>query len=109
MDKIEDGGPAFPVPLNQGEPWSSTGPCDGMTLRQYAAIKLRVPDSGTDWLDKMIRESLRNEMAAKAMPECYADYCRHADVQGYVEGWRVGVAKDAYETADAILAAREGV
>ena len=109
MSKVNDGGPAFPVPLNQGEPWISTGPCDGMTLRQYAAIKLRVPDSGTDWLDKMIRESLRNEMAAKAMPECYADYCRHADVQGYVEGWRVGVAKDAYETADAILAAREGV
>lgn len=43
MSKIEDGGPAFPVPLNQGEPWISTGPCDGMTLRQYAAIKLRVP------------------------------------------------------------------
>jgi hypothetical protein len=31
----------------------------GMTLRQYAAIKLKVPDSGTDWLDDMIRESLR--------------------------------------------------
>jgi len=25
-----------------------------------------------------------------------------------VEGWRVGVAKDAYESADAMLAAREG-
>lgn len=22
MSKIEDGGPAFPVPLNQNEPWS---------------------------------------------------------------------------------------
>jgi hypothetical protein len=30
-----------------------------MTLRQYAAIKLKVPNSGTDWLDDMIRESLR--------------------------------------------------
>ena len=109
MSKVNDGGPAFPVPLNQGEPWSSTGPCDGMTLRQYAAIKLRVPNSGTDWLDEMIRTSLRDDLAAKAMPACYADYCKHADVQGYVEGWRVGVAKDAYETADAILAAREGV
>ena len=108
MDKIEDGGPAFPSnrDMRYEQEFDHEG---GMTLRQYAAIKLRVPDSGTDWLDKMIRESLRNEMAAKAMPECYADYCRHADVQGYVEGWRVGVAKDAYETADAILAAREGV
>ena len=106
MSKVNDGGPAFPVPLNQGEPWSSMGPCDGMTLRQYAAIKLRVPNSGTDWLDEMIRTSLRDDLAAKAMPECYADYCRHADVQGYVVGWRVGVAKDAYETADAMFATR---
>ena len=110
MDKVEDGGPAFPF----GQVSESTGmPIngyhnDGMTLRQYAAIKLRVPNSGTDWLDEMIRESLRDEMAGKAMPACYADYCEHADVQGYVEGWRVGVAKDAYESADAMLAARGG-
>ena len=31
---------------------------DGMTLREYAAIKLKVPNSGTEWLDNMIRESL---------------------------------------------------
>ena len=121
MSKVNDGGPAFPGGAvrktrpahDPGADFRVTDITDpkqsGMTLRQYAAIKLRVPNSGTDWLDKMIRESLRNEMAAKAMPECYADYCRHADVQGYGEGWRVGVAKDAYETADAILAAREGV
>lgn len=30
----------------------------GMSLRQYAAITLKVPDSGTDWLDDMIRQSL---------------------------------------------------
>lgn len=106
MSNFENSGPAFPVPLNQNEPWSSMGPCDGMTLRQYAAIKLRAPNSGTDWLDELIRTSLRDEFAAKAMPACYADYCKHADVQGYVEGWRVGVAKDAYESADAMLAAR---
>ena len=40
---------------------------DGMTLRQYAAIKLRVPDSGTDWLDEMIVKSKRDDFAAKAM------------------------------------------
>ena len=28
----------------------------GMTLRQYAAIHLKVPNSGTDWLDEMIKE-----------------------------------------------------
>jgi len=100
MSKVNDGGPAFPS--NRDMRYG------GMTLRQYAAIKLRVPNSGADWLDEMIRTSLRDDLAAKAMQACYADYCKHADVQGYVEGWRVGVAKDAYESADAMLAAREG-
>lgn len=36
----EDGGPAFPIPLNEGEPWSGQmGPADGMTLRDYFAAK----------------------------------------------------------------------
>ena len=30
---------------------------DKMFLQVYAAIHLRVPDSGIDWLDKMIRRS----------------------------------------------------
>jgi len=79
----------------------------GMTLRQYAAIKLRVPNSGTDWLDDMVRESLRDELAAKAMPACYAEYCTHANIQGFDEGWKMGVALDAYAMADAMLNARE--
>ena len=107
MSNFENSGPAFPCEtVGADEHGEYRLPWQGMTLRQYAAIKLRVPNSGTDWLDEMIRESLRDELAAKAMPECYADYCRHADVQGYVVGWRVGVAKEAYETADAMLASR---
>jgi hypothetical protein len=45
---INTGGPAFPSLLSD-EP--------GMTLRQYAAIKLCVPDSGLPWLDDMIVKS----------------------------------------------------
>lgn len=30
---------------------------EGMSLRTFAAIHLRVPDSGVDWLDAMIRRS----------------------------------------------------
>ena len=103
MSKVNDGGPAFPVPLNQGEPWSSMGPCDGMTLRQYAAIKLRVPNSGTDWLDEMIRTSLRDDLAAKAMQGMAGSHC-------YCErGWdQKDLSRQAYELADAMLAAREG-
>lgn len=44
-----DGGPAFPAEFSDGF-WH------GMTLREYAAIKLKIPESGTDWLDEMIRK-----------------------------------------------------
>lgn len=40
---------AFPVPkINAGS---------GLTKREYAAIMLRVPDSGKKWLDDMIKAS----------------------------------------------------
>jgi len=39
VSKIEDGGPAFPIPLNQGQSWQGMAPCDGMTLRDYMAAK----------------------------------------------------------------------
>ena len=86
-EKIETGGPAFP---------RQPGGYMGMTLRQYAAIKLRVPNSGTDWLDEMIRQSLRDELAGKAM-------------QGILSG---GLASrlsfdEAYSSADAMIKARE--
>jgi hypothetical protein len=71
---------------------------DGMTLRQYAAIKLRVPDSGNDWLDEMIRQSLRDEFAAKAMQAMLAhpDSKETASPQTY--------ASAAYTMADAMVA-----
>jgi hypothetical protein len=34
-----------------------TSELEKMTLRVYAAVHLRVPDSGIDWLDEMIRRS----------------------------------------------------
>lgn len=49
---INDGGPAYPTPAGVQHN-------DGMTLRQYAAIKLCVPDSGLPWLDEMIVQSRR--------------------------------------------------
>lgn len=51
--------------------------------------------------------TLRDYFAAKAMPSCYAEYCEHANVQGYEEGWKTGVALDSYEMADAMLRARD--
>ena len=78
-DTTNNGGPAFPASYytDDGE-WAKR---DGMTLRDY--------------------------FAAKAMPACYAEYCTHANIQGFDEGWNMGVALDAYAMADAMLKARE--
>jgi hypothetical protein len=90
---INDGGSAFPSPPSQhSNGFYSTG--EGMTMRQYAAIKLCVPDSGTDWLDDMIRKSNRDYFAAKAINEV---------------GWYNNINQSAimaYEIADAMLKAR---
>lgn len=45
----------------------------GLNMRQYAAIHLKVPNSGTSWLDDMILESLKNDFAAKAMQSLLND------------------------------------
>lgn len=74
--------PAFPVPLTQGEGWHGMAPCDGMTLRDYFAAK-----------------AMQAHIAASvhALANMYKD-----------EPDRVNeiIAMAAYETADAMLAAR---
>jgi hypothetical protein len=65
MSNTNTGGPAFPTPrYERGDMYSL-----GMTLRQYAAIKLKVPDSGTDWLDDMIRKSNEIDMMMFTSPK----------------------------------------
>jgi hypothetical protein len=95
-DTTNNGGPAFPASYytDDGE-WAKR---DGMTLRQYAAIKLRVPNSGTDWLDAMIVAAKRDELAAKAMQSYLLDKDRDSFT---FEQW----ANAAYEMADAMLEA----
>ena len=89
------GGPAFPFPSDcaNGEPGEL-----GMTLRQYAAIKLKVPDSGTDWLDEMINKSLLDDFAAKAMQGLLSD----SEVLGTPEEFAIR----AFNMADAMIQAR---
>jgi hypothetical protein len=104
---INDGGPAFPTTAtattvskqNDGDSvLTNYGSSPGMTLRQYAAIKLRVPDSETDWLDDMIRKSNRDYFAAKALQGSLACLGSGGDWDDF--------AKDAYKYADAMLKAR---
>jgi len=81
MSNTNTGGPAFPQAYQHTEVVAkmyetgeltakqlkqASSQLAGMTLRQYAAIHLKVPDSGEEWLDDMIRESLWNEFAAHA-------------------------------------------
>lgn len=102
--KINHGGPAFPMPSGP-EPRvdSATHYNEGMTLRQYAAIKLRVPDSGTDWLDDMIRKSNRDYFAARAMQGIISDASLPASSKKDGEL----VSRSAYEFADAMFKAKE--
>jgi hypothetical protein len=104
MSTSNTGGTAFPCDrIGSGNIISSTG----MTLREYASITLRVPQSGIDWLDDMIREARRMDAAEKAMPAVYSEYVSSAEKVGFDEGWMMGTAIDAYAMADAMLAASD--
>ena len=45
---------------------------DGMSLRQYAAIHLRQPDSGLGWLDEMIARAKRDDVVSTTAGEIAA-------------------------------------
>ena len=51
--------------------------------------------------------TLRDYFATEALGLCIAQYLNHAEVEGFSENWRDGVAADAYLMADAMLKARE--
>lgn len=88
----DDSGPAFA----HGNPEQGGDP--GMTLRQYAAIKLCVPDSGVDWLDAMIRQRQRDEMAGRAL----------TGIDFTDPDWASGdIASAVYVVADAMLTERD--
>lgn len=82
--------PAFPVPGLHSDP-----DFNGMTLREYAAIHLRIPDSGSEWLDTMIRRALLDKIAQ----ECIG-------ITDYNESSWEDRAAEAYEIANAMLKAR---
>ena len=100
----DNSGPAFPKTGNYSD--SQSGQYDsedqnGMTLRQYAAIKLRVPDSGLDWLDEMITKANRDELAKAAMTGLCAN--QESEVLRASSG---KLSCMAYEMADAMLQER---
>lgn len=70
---------------------------EGMTIRQHAAITLRVPMSGDPELDAMIREARRLDMATAAMQGLVVGRATYANE------W----ADAAISQADALLTASE--
>lgn len=60
----DDSGPAFTTQYTDGDGQILT--VEGLSKRQYAAIHLRVPDSGLPWLDEMIREARVRDGGAEA-------------------------------------------
>jgi hypothetical protein len=52
-------------------------------------------------------ERLRDEFAIAALPSCYRTYVDHAVKFGWDDGWKDGVASDAYQIADSMMKARE--
>lgn len=100
-DKLETGGSAFPLAV-----YDPAHDCinykDGMTTRTYAAIHLGVPQSEHDWINDMIRESQRNELAKAAMQGLLAQSVGTALASKQEDG-----AEYAYSMADALLAEQE--
>jgi hypothetical protein len=83
---------------------SGDGP--GITLRQYAAIQLKVPQSGDADIDAMIRESRRAEFAGQALRIIVDKEMSFPEslLQG---GWMEYAACQAFVFADAMLAELE--
>ena len=101
MSTIETGGSAFPLYDNRGDGQQFLVEI-GMTMRQYAAIHLRVPNSGADWLDDMIAEAREMDAAERAMQGLLAQSLGTALGSDPILG-----AQYAYRVADAMLNARK--
>ncbi len=92
--------PAYPTTIgkdSEGNLWQA----HGFRQQEIAAIRLKVPNSGTDWLDDMIRESLLDEFAGQVLAGIRANSDMYQDVIS--EDMR----KLAWEDADAMLAEKQ--
>jgi hypothetical protein len=57
--KLSGGWPAFPVAVAEGTRVNNTG----MSLRDLAAVQLKIPATGQPWLDELIEEGRRTDLA----------------------------------------------
>ncbi|HIE4430012.1 TPA: hypothetical protein ACXM9H_000983 [Burkholderia multivorans] len=90
MNEINHGGPAFPIPLAEGQGYQGHAPCDGMTLRDYFAGKA---------LSGLLAEPIVEGVTPSSI-HCTPNF----DSDGAQPGDRIATA--AYALADAMLRAR---
>ncbi|TBL49915.1 hypothetical protein EYY98_10685 [Obesumbacterium proteus] len=67
------------------------------------------PITEANWYNENVRTegmTLRDHFATESLGLCFAQYLNHAEENGFSDGWRDGVASDAYKMADAMLKAR---
>ena len=81
----------------------------GFNKRQRAAIDLRVPDSGTPWLDEMIRQAVRNDVATEVLSGLLANCGGPVQANqmcgtNYCNGTKEMTVEWAVDLADALLA-----
>jgi len=99
-----------PKPLGD---WPAFCPTDGLSAREITAIELRIPQSGREWIDDMIRKANRDELAAKAMQAIVAktplqaDWLDDPETTAHRKQTMECVSRGAYLYSDAMLAARE--
>lgn len=91
--------PAYPARLKRPDRDYGTAEAlyPGMTKREHAAILLRVPKSGNDEIDAMIRAANRRDAAKMAMYGYIAQHLRNFS----------DIANESIDAADALLAKLE--
>lgn len=78
-----------------------------LSCKEYAAIHLKVPMSGTPWLDKMIEKSLRDDFVKAYISGVFGNdsflekAADHSVRKG--EEYNSMLAKAGYQTADALV------
>ena len=94
--KMDINDPAFAKTIGD-EDYDKTDPSSGMSIKVYAAIHLKVPDSGIQELDAMIRKAKRDEIAMAALNQYSPqEFAGNAEDQTQPE-------EAAYSIADAML------
>lgn len=84
---------------------------EGMSLQAYAAIHLKVPLSGTPWLDEMIQKTRRDEFAKFVTNAIMGDPVIYSETAQEAKSIGIDVStfisRASYEMANALIKASD--